>query len=691
MGAFVGIDLGTTFSVVAHINQDGKPETIRDEYGNVIIPSVVYLGPGGPIVGEEAKEKQSLGEEQVASFFKRNMGDPHFELVFHDKSYTPIDLSALVLQKLKQIAESRLGDIVTHAVITVPAYFNNMQREATINAGQLAGLQVLSIISEPTAAALAFGMRPTKGTQTVLVYDLGGGTFDVSVVQISATEQRVIGTGGDHNLGGKDWDDRIFNYLASKFQDEFGIELVGDDYNALLVKAENTKKSLSSRTSMEVRVQASGHTGAYTLTREQFESLTSDLMERTQRLTEQTLEEINLPWRQVDNVLLVGGSARMPMVKNYVERMSGKPPVTTVNPDEAVALGAAIQAALDMEGLHLQKPIYALAGRKKSVDVMSHSLGMIAVNEDGSKYINSIIIRKNQPIPSTETRPYTLRISHRRENKLDVFMTQGESVNPTDCAYLGKYVFSNIPHISDKNAVLDISYSYDKNGVVKVSAIERSTRQPLTLTIEPLPADVPYRFTLPPVAGAVPEHLTVYLAFDLSGSMEGRPLAEAQKAAHAFVSECDLSSTSIGLISFSDTVRVETLASQNVKEIAKAINGLQIGRTGYGNEADPFDTIYKLLDKTVGLRYSLVLADGVWENQSRAIARSKKCHTSGIEIVGVGFGGADEKFIRQISSRDETSFFTDMHDLAEKFSTIAQELTEGGPLSIRSGTLRICK
>jgi uncharacterized protein YegL len=268
-------------------------------------------------------------------------------------------------------------------------------------------------------------------------------------------------------------------------------------------------------------------------------------------------------------------------------------------------------------------------------------------------------------------------------------MTQGESANPTDCAYLGKYVFSNIPPIPDKNVVLDISYSYDRNGVVKVSAIERSTRQPLALTIEPLPDDVPYRFTLTPVVEAAPEHLTVYLAFDLSGSMEDRPLAEAQKAAHAFVSECDLSSTSIGLISFSDTVRVETLASQNAKEIAKAINGLQIGRTGYGNEADPFDTIFRLLDKTVGLRYALVLADGVWENQSRAIARAKKCHASGIEIVGIGFGGADQKFIRQISSRDETSFFTDLHGLAEKFSTIAQELTEGGSISVRSGTLRI--
>jgi molecular chaperone DnaK len=691
MGTFVGIDLGTTFSVVAYINKDGKPETIKNEYGNVINPSVVYLGPEGPLVGEEAKEKQSLGEAAIGSFFKRSMGDPHFELEFFGKSYSPVDLSALVLKKLKQIAENKLAEQVTHAVITVPAYFNNMQRQATIQAGQLAGLQVLSIISEPTSAALAFGMRPTQGEQRVLVYDLGGGTFDISIVQISAAEQRVLGTGGDHNLGGKDWDDRIVNYLSSKFDEEFGMELVGDDFNTLLVKAENVKKSLSSRTSVEARVQAGGKNGVYVISREQFEALTSDLMERTQRLTEQTLEEINLPWDQIDQVLLVGGSTRMPMVRNYVERMSGKPPLSTVNPDEAVALGAAIQAAMDMDNLNPALPMLALAGRKKSIDVMSHSLGMIAINEDGSKYTNSIIIQKNKPIPSTETRPFTLRVSQRHENKLEVFMTQGESTNPVDCAYLGKYVFSNLPALTEKTAVLDISYAYDKNGVVKVSAIERSTRKPLTIKIEPLPEDVPYRFTLSPVKEMAREYLTIYLAFDLSGSMSGDPLREAQKAAHAFISQCDLSNTSIGLISFSDFTHVDAPASQNVKEISRAIDGLSIGRTGGGNATHPFDAIHGLLTNDKELRYGIVLADGVWSNQSLAIAQARKCHASGIEIIGIGFGGADEDFLRQISSSNENSFFTSLSGLTETFSTIAQELTEGTRTPGRNAGLGLLK
>ena len=681
MGAFVGIDLGTTFSVVAYINELGHPEAIANEHGRCVNPSVVYLGQGGPIVGEEAKELQSAGETGIASFFKRHMGDPHFELAFQDRTYTPVDLSALVLGHLKRIAEQHMGEPVTHAVVTVPAYFNNMQREASIEAGRRAGLKVLSIISEPTAAALAYGLDSTPGAETVVVYDLGGGTFDVSVVQITPEEQRVLGTGGDFNLGGKDWDDRILTYLMQAFENEFGAELLGDAFNDLLVTAENAKKTLSARRAVNIRVQGGGCSGTYTLDRETFESITSDLMSRTERLTEQVLEEINLAWDNVDSVLLVGGSTRMPMVREYVQRMSGRPPLMTINPDEAVALGAAIQAAMDMEEASPdQKPMYVLAGRKTSVDVISHSLGLIAVNDDRSRYINSIIIQKNQPIPTSHTRPYTLAVSRRGDSTLDVYMTQGETTRPMDCAYLGKYVFSDIPPVQDRTAVLDISYAYDRNGLVNVSALERSTGKSLTLTIEPLPDDVPDRFMLPPEQEAAREHMTVYLAFDLSGSMSGQPLAEAQKAARAFVSQCDLTNTSIGLISFSDRVHVDTAACQNAKKIARAIDGLTIGRTGHGNATDPFEEIHRRMRKVAELRYAIVLADGVWSDQSLAVRRAKKCHETGMEVIAIGFGGADEAFLRQVSSSDEHSFFTDLSSLTETFSTIAQELTEGtGP------------
>jgi molecular chaperone DnaK (HSP70) len=586
----------------------------------------------------------------------------------------------MVLAYLKRCAEEFLGKPVTDAVITVPAYFNNMQRQATIEAGQKARLNVLRIISEPTSAALAYGVRPQQSSSKVLVYDLGGGTFDVSLVEVTPDELRVIATDGDHMLGGKDWDDRILQYLANEFENEFGVELIGDDFNDLMILAERTKISLSAKQSITLPVKGNGRSSTYEITRTQFEQMTQDLMERTQMLVERVLEEANLTWSDLEGAVLVGGSTRMPMVRDYVERMSGKPAIGGVNPDEAVALGAAIQAAMDLESKKSSsEPILSLAGRKKTTDVISHSLGLIAVSEDGSKYLNSIIIAKNQPIPCQQTRPYQLRVRKREENKLEVFMTQGESNDPMTCAYLGMYVFTDIPEVSSKVAVIDITYSYNINGVVEVSAVERSTQHKLKLSIEALPADVPDdRFLKSPQETIVREHLNLYMAFDLSGSMNGKPLREAKQAAHGFVAQCDLTTTSIGIIEFSDKVWTSIKVSQNIREITNSINKLKIGRTGYGNGTHPFDEIFSLLRNAKDLRYAIVLADGVWENQSAAIKAARLCHKLGIEIIAIGFGGADRDFLRKISSRENLSFFTDLSRLTETFTTIAQELTETG-------------
>lgn len=680
MSAFVGIDLGTTFSVVAHINQNGVAEAIPNHLDKLTTPSVVDVTQNPPVVGWEAKENQQFTDDGIYAFFKRDMGSPHALYMYKGKQYSPIDLSAMVLVYLKQCAEDHLKQPIVDAVITVPAYFNEMQRKDTMEAGRQAGLNVLQIINEPTAAALAFGVRPTTSHSKILVYDLGGGTFDVSLVEITPTELRVIGTAGDHYLGGKDWDDRILQYLSSEFEREFGTELITDELNPFMVQAENTKISLSSLPSIKVTVQANGQVGRYEFTRAQFEEQTRDLLVRTQLLVEQTLEEAHTGWANLTGVVLVGGSTKMPVVREYVQLMSGKPPMMGVDPDQAVALGAAIQASMSKEPqLAIRAGTKDRANRGIALfDVISNSLGMIAENEDRSKFINSIIIQKNQPIPSQQTRPYQLRLSRRNENKLEVYMTQAETPDPMGCKYLGKYVFSNIPNIQTKVAVIDITYAYNINGMVEVSAVERSTNQLLTLTIEPLPPDVPDRFGLPPTVEKTREHLNLYMAFDLSGSMSGEPLTEAQRAAQKFLSQVDLSSASVGVIEFSDSTQTTVKASQNARAISRGIQDLQIGRTGGGNDTDPFDEIYRLLYKANGLRYGLVLTDGVWSNQGRAVTKAKRCHEAGIEIIAVGFGGADQAFLRQISSSDELSFFTNLNELSDVFSSIAQELTEGG-------------
>lgn len=692
----IGIDLGTTNSVVAYVNDDGKPTAIPNQQGKRIIPSVIYFGAGEPLVGEEAKAEQALGAREIAAFFKRNMGEAHFELFFNERNYTPTDLSALILKHLKDIAEEHLQKPVSNAVITVPAYFNNMQKEATIAAGKQAGLNVLSIINEPTAAAFAYGLRPTAEQQTVLVYDLGGGTFDVSIIQISTAEQRVLAVDGDHHLGGKDWDDRIFNYLVMQFNDEFGFEPAGEDFNELMVKAEKAKKALTSREWVDVTVQAQGERNRYRVTRELFEELTADLMSRTQLLTEQVLQAAGLGWGDLSLVLLVGGSTRMPMVTSYVEQMSGQPVLKNINPDEAVALGAAIKATIEMkDSLPKDKPIFGLASRAKPIDVVSHSLGMIAINEAGDRYINQVIIKKNSPFPTEVSQSFTLRVSRQRENQWEVFMTQGESDKPNECAYLGKYLFGNIPFVEGGTATLDITYAYNHDGVVRVSAMERTTGQSLPLSIEELPYDVPERFMQPPVQEEVmvQQPLIVYLAFDLSGSMSGTPLKEAQKAAHAFVAQCGLDNSSIGIIGFADRVETTLEACRSKTDISRAIDNLPNVNLGCCNDAHPFDEIHRLLQATQSQRslwqrlwsgeeieprrYALVLADGVWSNQNRAIERAKRCHAEGIDIIGIGFGGADQAFLKAITSADQESVFTQKEMLSEAFSSIAQVLNEG--------------
>lgn len=686
MAPAIGIDLGTTYSVVAWVTPDGTPEVIPDEDGQTLIPSVVSFAGPRAVVGRKAKEDQARGAADVAAFFKSSMGDPAFARYLGGREWSATGLSGLVLGYLKAQAERALGEPVTKAVITVPEYFTHPQRIATIAAGTEAGLEVLRIISEPTAAALAYGLRPGTGAQRFLVYDLGGGTFDISVVELTDDALEVVAATGDHELGGRDWDDRIALELQARFRAETGADLLAsDDVGELLVAIEALKRTLSARRSADIRVSDGAGTARYTVTRAEFETMSADLLERTAQLTEQALADARLTWADIDGILPVGGSTRMPMVRDWVQRMSGRPPMGGIHPDHVVALGAAVQAAL----LTAPPELPALPGRptggsrallpgvRRVRDVVAHSLGMIAESQDRSRYVNSILLKRNSAIPCDETRPFQFDIT-RPEAELEVYLTQGETDDPAQSTYLGRYLVTGFPAGITGPGVIDITYSYDENAVVSLAAAERSTGSRLGVKVDELPDDVPERFLHPPAAVTYRGPTTVYLAFDLSGSMSGQPLQEAQKAANAFVSQVDLTTTAVGLIAFSDSVFVELKASQNATDISRAIDGLRIGRTGGGNAGHPFDELYELLHQREGRRFGLVLADGVWYCQPLAIQRAKHCHAAGIDIISVGFGAADRLFLDQIASSTENAFFTGMNDLTATFSTIARELTEGG-------------
>ena len=685
MGLSVGIDLGTTFSALAFVDKSGRPVIVKNSDGKPITPSVICFSGEEPLVGDEAKEMQALGESNIASFFKRSMGSKSFVLNFNGKDYTPTDLSAILLRKLKTDAEAELGEEITHAVITVPAYFNNFQREATIEAGEMAGLKVLRIINEPTSAALAYGLDKISGDQTVLVYDLGGGTFDVSIVQINEKLIKVIATDGDHELGGKDWDDRIATYLGQQFLQEHGVDPLEDteSFQDILTRTETAKKQLSVREKVRISIVHGGEKESYELTRTQFEEMTRDLMERTRNLTEQVLQDSGLSWNDVTGVLLVGGSTRMPMVHRYVEIMSSQKPLAGANVDEAVALGAAVQAHIDTVELTSSAPQYTLTAKKETQDVMSHSLGMVAENEDRSRYINSIILPKNKSIPNLENRPYQIRTGRKRKNTVEVYMLQGESDSPLKCDILGKYVFSEIDHVPDRPAILDIQYQYDRNGVVKVSAVQRETKKSLPMTIEPVPHDLSWLSQPPAEEEFIPSHISIFLVIDVSGSMSGAPLREAKNAGKEFVKKCDLAHMSIGVIEFGSRANLIIAPNQNAKKINTAIEKLSI--SGSTNMTDAIQTTHRELNNVDDPRFIVLLTDGSPNSRSDAENAALAARNDGIEIIAIGTGGADKEYLKRISSSDENAVFAQSGDVVQTFSKIAQVLTEtGGSLQILS-------
>src|SRR5262245_21014525 len=341
----LGIDLGTTFSAMATVNEHGKPEIIANSEGFPTTPSIVHFyDEDACVVGEEAVKMVVIDPENVVRFIKRHMGEEDFTLEFYGRQYTPQEISALILRKLKDDAQEVLGYEVKDAVITVPAYFHSAQRGATAEAGAIAGLNVLSIINEPTAAAIAYGLDRIGGTRKLLVLDLGGGTFDVTVMAINGTRLSTIASDGNAELGGKDWDDRLLDYVADEFFQKFQIDPRDDPapYQELYERCLHAKISLSSKDKAVVPVNFRGKRHTVKVDREKFEELTRDLVQQCEDTSEIVLEKAGLKWPDLDDVLLVGGATRMPMIRDMLFRLSAKHPVDGVNPDECVALGAAL-------------------------------------------------------------------------------------------------------------------------------------------------------------------------------------------------------------------------------------------------------------------------------------------------------------------------------------------------------------
>lgn len=481
----VGIDLGTTFSAIAHINEYGKPEIIPNAESERITPSVIMFEDDLITVGKIAKQNARAVPEQIVEFVKREMGRSREEFfrTFNGKDYSAEELSALIISKLKLDAEAYLGCEVTDAVISVPAYFHDGERQATRNAGKIAGLNVLQILNEPTAAALTYGMDKLGKNQNVFIFDLGGGTFDVTIMRVEGSDIKMVATNGDHRLGGKDWDDKIISHVAELFEIEHGENPLNDlyAYQELQLVAVGAKESLSQRTKARMVCNYNGKSTKVELTREKFEELSSDLVDRCRSLCEVVLNEAKMTWPDIDTILLVGGATRKPVIREMVAEISGKEiNPHEVNPDEAVALGAAIQgtlrqiveepaAAADIPEAVLDKFIGEDGLPKVTVtDGATHSLGLVILNQEKQQVVYAMI-PKMTPVPCEVSDTFGTVSVNQRYVLIEVTQAQETGDTPDPERKLGECQLE-LPEGLSQGAPIDVTYKYNLDQTLEVTA-----------------------------------------------------------------------------------------------------------------------------------------------------------------------------------------------------------------------------
>jgi len=635
----VGIDLGTTFSAIAHVNKHGVPEILHNGEGDRITPSVVLFEEEEAVVGNYAKQSAVVYPERVAEFVKRRMGERDWRFHYNSRDYTPEQISSVILSKLKHDGELRLGHRIDQAVITVPAHFGEAQRQATLEAGRLAGLEVLKLLNEPTAAAFAYGLHRNEAAQKVLVFDLGGGTFDVTLVELDARDVRVLATDGADELGGKDWDDALIRFMAGRFEEKHGIDPLEDlsAYHDLRQKCVSAKIALTRRPKVRIFYDYEGKVLREEVERGLFERLTAGLMRRCESLALDVLDDAGITPDEVDKVLLAGGATRMPMVHDLVERLFKKPPITEINPDECVALGAALEAAILSAEAEGQQSTIGI----RTHDVTSHSLGMVVYRNNCLH--NSRIISKNARIPAEKSRDNYVT-SHDGQTTIDLWLVQGEVDDPLECNVLGHFEFYGIPPRPAGETQLSITFRYNASGIVEVEAMDLRTGQTLPHRLSQA------RITLEDIAN---ERAPIQMALlvDCSGSMYGSAIQDAKSAARSFIEHSLKPGRQLSVVGFPGGVLAPLTTDKNALQNAVT----KLAPIGSTPMADGLRAAQNLLGIKAGIqRVYILLTDGHPDNPDATLAEAHRIRSAGGRLIAVGLGSqVQPDYLRTLASSDE--------------------------------------
>jgi molecular chaperone DnaK (HSP70) len=664
MEAPVGIDLGTTISVLAGVDDAGRVAFATTRDGGPRLRSVVAFGEAGVAVGEEAVRMAPIDPDSCFAFFKRSMGTD-WEVEAGGRLLRPEDLSAEVLRALVADAVGTFGSAPRAAVLTIPAYFGDDARRATKEAAQLAGIEPLALIHEPTAACFAHGAG-ADGARTVLVYDLGGGTFDVSVVRHGKADSEVLATLGDHRLGGKDWDDTMGELIV----EALGENADPRDDPSLLAeleeRAREAKHTLSRLERCWVNVSTESGVRRVEVTRQRFLERTAHLFDRTEEVVTRVLDDVGGAGG-IDEALLVGGSTRMPPCAQIVERASGRPPGGGVDPDEAVARGAAIAAG----GAGQSGGGSAAGALARIRDVTAHGLGFVVVAAAGDRYLNQVMITRNAAIPASASKAHSLDVGG-AGGALEVHMLQGEAERPLDNQPLGCWRFEGIPAKRRGPVSVEVAYAYDRDGVVHVSA-SANGKQLADPLVDRLDRDLRWTDELPGAQRG--DGLAVALVIDVSISMGGEKLIEAKRALTGFVDvleEVGLGDR-VALISFSNGAKRLARIGAGAAKVRRAAK--KLSTEGATDMEEGLALAGKELEGEAGRRVVVLLTDGEPNNGEATMRERDRIVGEEIDIVARGVQGADLAFLERLATVDGE--ILELADLAGGFRGIARQLAGG--------------